>query len=195
MKKFLAVLMIGAISLCLFGCNAEEDAEAALDTMMTAFKSGDREQILSYYDFEAESNIIDAEESRALEEVILSTLSKMDYKIKGAEKLDSSQVRFDIELTTVDFSKIMELYITQVMTMVASPEYQAKVNTMTQEEYQQMLAEQMKEVIASPEVSTAVNEVTLTMVKENGVWTAGPEKEEFINSVFNNLWDAVNSLV
>lgn len=194
-SRIIAVLMIVVLSLGLVGCNAEKEATEAFHEMMAAFKSGDKEQILAYYNFEDVSQIIDEAVSEELITVVLSTLSKMDYKIKSTEKIDGSTVRFTVDLTTVDFSKVMELYISEIMEMVASPEYQAKIGGMSKEDYQKELTQRMVDVLESPDMTTSENEIVLTMNKINGKWYPGPEKDEFIKSVFSSLMDAVNSLV
>ncbi len=194
-SKVIAIIMVLFLSVGLVGCNAVEEATKAFDEMMAAFKSGEKEKIFEYYNFEEESKIIDDMVSDEFYSVVLSTLSKMDYKIKNTEKIDGSTVKFTVDLTTIDFSKVMELYINKIMEMVASPEYQAKVSSMTKEEYQKELTDKMVEVIESPDMTTKENQVELTMNKVNGTWYPGPEKDEFIKSVFSSLMDAVNSLV
>ena len=194
-SRVIAIIMVLILSLGLVGCNTVEEATKSFDEMMTAFKSGEKEQIYEYYNFEEESKIIDDMVSDEFYSVVLSTLSKMDYKIKNTEKIDSSTVKFTIDLTTIDFSKVMDLYIGKIMEMVESSEYQANVGSMTKEEYQRRLTDKMVEMLESPDMTTMENQVVLTMNKINGTWHPGPEKDQFIKSVFSSLMDAVNSLV
>ena len=194
-SKVIAVIMVLVLSLGLVGCNSVEGATKAFEEMMTAFESGEKEQIIKYYNFEEESKISDDTISDEFYSVVLSTLNKMDYKIKNTEEVDSNTVKFTVDLTTIDFSKIMDLYINKVMEMVASPEYQASIGIMTKEEYQGKLKDKMVEVLEDPDISIMEKQVELTMIKTNGKWYPGPEKDQFIKAVFGSIVEAVNSLV
>ncbi len=52
MKKIVAVCLSVIFLVTLTGCGAKSDATEAFETMMTAFISGEREQIRPYFDFE-----------------------------------------------------------------------------------------------------------------------------------------------
>lgn len=194
-KAFISLFLTAVLAFALTGCGAAKDAQTAFDTMMQAFQTGDQAQISAYYDFEAVSKFINEEDGAELQDVILSTLKKMTYEVESAEKQDGSAVKISAKVTTLDFSEVMNRYIAQVMAMVASEEYQARVAEMTQQEYQKLLAEQMRTVLEQSDIPTAENSVTVTMVKEDGTWKAGGDKEAFLGALFANLTNAVNSLV
>lgn len=191
----LGLLLVMVLVFALTGCGAEKDAQAAFDTMMQAFQTGEQQQISAYYDFAEMSNFINEEDGSRLQGVILSTLKQMQYQVDAVEKQDKNTVKISTKITTLDFSEVMNRYITAVMNLVASPEYQAKVSEMTQQEYQKLLAEQMQTVLEQGDIPAAENTVSVTMVKEDGVWKIGGDREAFLGALFANLTNAVNSLV
>lgn len=195
MKRIIAVWLVVVLVLSLSGCGAKSDATKAFDAMMTAFKSGEKEKIAPYYDFEATAEHVVANNKEELEQEILKTLKKMDYKVISGEKVDNNQVKLKVEVTTLDFSEVMNRFIAKVMELVSAEDYQARVGSMSQEEYQSLLAEQMMTVLNQEDIPTVQETLEVTMEKESGNWKLGGSKTEFLNAVFANLIQVVTSLV
>lgn len=195
MKKITAVCMVLVLLVALTGCGGTGDATNALDSMMTALKSGEKSQIMQYYDFDAETEPILAENKDELEQAILQTLTQMTYKVSAAEKVDKNTVKVSVEVTTLDFSEVMNRFVNKVMEMVASEEYQNEIGSMSQEAYQGKLAEQMLYVLAQNDIPTVSETLEVTMAKESGEWKMTEGKSEFMNAVFANLIQVVTSLV
>ena len=194
MKKIMAVCLIGILVVTLAGCGAKSDATKAFDTMMAALKSGEKEQIAPYYDFGANDQVV-AENKDVLEKEILKTLTKMDYKVTSSEKIDGNKVKLKIDVTTLDFSEVMNRFVEKIMALVSAEDYQARVGSMSQEEYQGLLAEQMLDVLNQEDIPTVEETLEVTMEKESGSWKLGEGKTEFMNAVFANLIQVVASLV
>ncbi len=176
------------------GCGVAQEAQTAFDTMMQTFQAGELEGVGRYYDFDTKNQFVNGKARQELLEKVLETLKEMRYRITGIEKIDGANVKFTVELTTLDFSEIMDQYIKRITAMTADAAYQAKVSVMTQEEYQGLLAEQMTEILEE-ELETVTKDVSVTMVKQGDTWIPGGDKEMFFGAVFGNLLDAVNSLV
>ncbi len=195
MKRIMAVCLTVVLVLSLSACGAKSDATKAFDTMMSALKSGEKAQITPYYDFETTAEQVVANNKEELEQEILKTLTKMDYKVISGEKLDSNQVKLKVEVTTLDFSEVMNRFIAKVMELVSAEDYQARVGSMSQEEYQGLLAEQMMTVLNQEDIPTVQETLEVTMEKESGNWKLGSGKMEFLNAIFANLIQVVTSLV
>ena len=196
-RKPIVLLLCTIMMFSLTGCgNPEMAAEKAFDTMMQAFQSGDLTEISAYYDLEEVSNFALPQASNRNELIasILDLLKQISYEVTSVEKSDNSSCRINVTVTTVDLSYVMDSYIDRIMNLVSSEEYQSKLSTMSQDEYQSMLAEQMIEILSQNDFPLHESELSLTMVNENGVWKAGQDKDDFFNSLFNNLPNAINSL-
>lgn len=194
-KRMVVILIISAMAVTLFGCGAEESSAKALTEMLESMKTGQRDEIGKYYDFEENSGYVNVEDSNEALDAILSTLTRMEYKIKSTNKIDSDNVEFSVELKTIDAKRVMELYIDNVMAMVEDPEYQSQLETMEQEDYQKRLANQMTTALQSEDIGMATNEIKITMTRQDDNWTVADGTEELINILFGNLEDAVNSMV
>ena len=163
--------------------------------MMEAFRTGSADEIAEYYDFEDISRFINEDDGNAMQNAILSTLTQMTYKIDKTEKTDKNAVKITATVTTIDFSAVMDKYITSVTEMVADSDYQKNVINMTPEQYQKILAEKMTDIINSGDLGSVEKNVSVTMVKENEQWKPGGDKEDIISELFGDLTDAVNSLI
>lgn len=194
MKKFFSLVLCIVLAVIFSGC-ARSDAKGAFCEMMDAFCTGSADEIEEYYNFEDISRFINEEDGDAVQDVILSTLTQMTYKVEGTDKIDKNAVKVTAKVTTIDFSSVMEKYITSITDMVAEPDYQKNISTMTPEQYQKILAEKMEDIINSGDLGTVEKSVSVTMVKENNQWKPGGDKEDIIGELFGDLTDAVNSLI
>ena len=188
LKYITAVLLIA-------GCGGTSDAQTAFDEIMTALKSCDKNKIDEYYGFDELSAYVDQAAGEELKESIISTLSKMSYKVNSAEKSENGAVTLNVEITTVDFSAVMQDYITRVTTLVGSLEYKSKVQSMSDDEYRALMAEQMKNALENSGGKTASRTIDAKMVKDNDVWKLGGASDEFLGALFANMSEAVAALI
>ena len=189
------LLMLILLLLSAAGCSSVSSAQESFEEMMQAFQTGDREQISAYYDFAKISKFINAKDSEDMENAVLATLPSMEYKVNSAEKSGKQTVKMNVEITTVDFSVVMQNYIQKVMELVGSPEYQEKISGMTKEEYQTLLAQQLTDVLRQGELPKATNTLDVTMMKSDKEWKLGGDGETFLGALFANLSNAVNALI
>lgn len=195
-KWALCLLLAAILATAGTACGQEKEARQALDAMMQAFQTGQEEQIGAYYDFDQVSSFISKEDEAELRAAILDTLKQMTYQVESSDKKSGTEVTFQLKITTLDFSEVMDRYIGKVIELVGSPEYQANVSAMSQEAYQKQLADQMTAVLREgDDIPKADKEVSVTMVKEGDVWKAGGDQQAFLNALFANLSQAVDSLV
>ena len=193
MLKWSRILCLLAVVFLMGGCGAKQDAGGAFDTMMLALISGDLEKISAYYQIQ-DQDLLDQETKSVVTTAAAEVLKKTQYRITSAEKEDDGSVKITAAVTTVDFSKVVSTYLGEVMAMVADADYQAKLPSMTQEEYQKRLADKMAEVIRRDDLGTVETTLTVTMVKEDGTWVPGSDKDAFFEALFGNLIKAVSSL-
>ena len=194
-KKVLAYFLIIATLLCLSGCGAKSDAKKELDLIMQAFKTGNSEKINEYYNFDEISRFINPDKQDEMLSAVLKILPEMDYSISSVEKIDTDTVEISLTIKTLDFSGIMNRYIQEIKDMVEEKDYQKTISSMSQEEYQNLLADKMLSAIAQEKDEKIVKTVRVTMNKQNGKWRMTDGNDAFLRTMFGNLIDAVNSLI
>ncbi len=193
--KYSMVSVVLVMILMLSGCIASEmGARDAFDGMMDAFKECNREEIESYYSFNAVTNYIDEASGEEYRDAILSTLSKMNYKINSAKAVNDTTVIINADITTIDFSEIINNYIEEIVKTVESKEYQLKVKSMTAEEYKAKMAEKMVDAINESSGTTITKTVEVMMVKSGDEWVLGGEADIFLGVLFADMSNAVRSL-
>ncbi len=194
-KKIVCLLLVIVMAFMLVGCGAKGDAKKAFNNMMQAFQTGEAETISKYYDFNAVSRFVNADDQTEMLNAVLEPLKSMQYQVISVEKLDGANVRVTASITSIDFTEVMDRYIKGVMEMVVSDSYQDQVAGMSKEDYQKLLASKMTEVLAQADIPKTDKEVSVTMVKKDGEWVAGGDSDELLGALFGNLTDAVNSLI
>ncbi len=196
-KKILTVIMVIICAVLAAGCSGtESEARAGLEDTLNALKSCDRDKIDEYYSFDRVTAYVDKVDGEKFRDTVISTLSKMDYRINSTEKVSDSAVNISVELTTVDFSVIVNEYIKKVMNMVNSEDYQKNIGAMTEEEYSERMTKLMNECITENMDTKTTKTLTVTMIKGvSGSWTLGGNSDEFLGALFADLSDAVDYLV
>lgn len=185
--KILSVFLIAVLMLS--GCSARQNAEQDFENIMNAFKTADKTKINRYYDMAKVSEFLDADFSAEL----LNTLKKMDYRIISAEEQDDKNVKINVEITTVDFSKIVSSFLIEVEKLINSESYKVKIPYMIDEEYQELMHELMlKAMNECDEKATDTTEV-LMVKTEDGTYKIGGNSNEFLGTLFKNLSETVQS--
>lgn len=194
-KKFCITLVtILTVTALLVACSGESDAKKAFDATMGAFKSADKSEIDKYYSFQTVTAYIDEADGELYRDAILSTLKKMDYKINSAKKVSDTAVVINAEVTTIDYSKVVNSYIDKVSELVKSKEYVNSVKTMSESEYKKLLAEKMIESINENSETRKSTTIDATMIKTENGWSLGGDTNDLLNALFANMSNAVNAL-
>ncbi len=198
-KKLKISTFIIAVILCvvaLSSCTGSvTEAQTEFDKIMSAFKSGDIKQIDEAYGFTEIAGFVDKTSGENLRNAVISTLTKMDYKVNSAERINSAAVRFKVGITTVDFSKIVDVYIDKLTTLTSSREYKYKLDAMTDEEYEALMTDNMIDAIEEAGEEKVSKEIEVTMTKRDDKWSLGGDSDAFLEALFAGLSLAVNSLI
>lgn len=193
MSGLFVLFVLTTVLLC--GCSAwQSSAEKSFESMMDAFKSRDENTISKYYSFSAVTNYVDDVSGKEYRDAVLSTLNKMDYRIVSAKQSNENAVIITADVTTVDFSEIIDNYIDGVKELVDSKEYRLKVQSMTTEEYKKIMAQKMVDAINKSDGKTVTEQVEVTMIKSGKEWILGGNSEEFLGVLFADISNAVTSL-
>lgn len=196
LRCFAAVLFIAVTAFIISGCSdGAADAQAAFENIMTALQSCDKSEIDEYYSFAELAAFVDEAAGAELESAVISTLSKMRYRVNSAEKTENGAVALSVEITTVDFSAVMKDYINNVINLVDSKEYKARVSSMTDESYRKLMAEQMISALNRCGDTTTSQTIVVTMTKSGDTWKLGGASDEFLGALFANMSEAVAALI
>lgn len=200
-KRFLYVITTFVLCLCmvfgLTGCRdtIKNDAQDSLENILTAFKSGDREEIDKYYSFERITAYIDKQRGEEYKNILISTLSDMEYDIKSAEKISAETVKINISVDTVDFSAVIDDFITKMGEITDSSQYKSAVNTMTDEEYNRLVTDTMGECVRDNKDKKTSSNLDITMIKSaDSGWIIGGNSEEILGVLFANISNAADYL-
>ena len=171
------------------------DAQKAFEEIMEAFKSGDDKTIDEIYGFTEIASFVDKTSGENLREAVISTLSEMDYQVNSAERISSTAVRLNVDIETVNFSEIVNSYIDKITELTGSREYQSRVSSMSDEEYEALMTGKMIEAITEADGEKITKTLEVIMTKSGSVWKLGGNSEEFLEALFAGLGTAVESLM
>lgn len=196
MKKFtliLAVLLsMAVITLSMTACGksdaeVQSEAEESFASVMEAFKNGDIETIKSYC--MSPDTISDDTELRS---AILSSLENVTYDIKSKSVNDNKNITVNAEITMIDSSKVMEKYIENIAALISSSDYQNKLDTITREEYQELMNNELKKALNNQDIPSVTKEVSVNMRYDNGVWKLNGS--ELTDLLITNTIDAISQI-
>lgn len=190
-----AVLICAAVT----GCGRSNDeltaeATAEFESLMQAFQTGDVEQIKQADKSGDIAENLNEIANANLTAAIFGTLKNMTYTVNSTTVTDDSDVRFNVTLNTINSSLVMQEYISSITTLVASPEYQAQLATMTKEDYENLMSEQMINIINSGTIPTVENTVDVTLSLDNGSWEI-EDSDEFMGLIYENVVDVLDEIV
>lgn len=190
-----AVLICAAMTGC--GRSDEEltaEATTEFESLMQTFQTGDVEQIKQADKSGDIAEDLNEITNANLTAAIFGALKNMTYTINSTTVTDDSDVRFNVTLNTINSSLVMQEYISSITTLVASPEYQAQLATMTKEDYDNLMSEQMINIINSGTIPTVENTVDVTLSSENGSWQI-EDSDEFMGLIYENIVDVLDEIV
>ena len=190
-----AVLICAAMTGC--GRSDEEltaEATTEFESLMQTFQTGDVEQIKQADKSGDIAEDLNEITNANLTAAIFGALKNMTYTINSTTVTDDSDVRFNVTLNTINSSLVMQEYISSITTLVASPEYQAQLATMTKEDYDNLMSEQMINIINSGTIPTVENTVDVTLSLDNGSWEI-KDSDEFMGLIYENVVDVLDEIV
>lgn len=190
-----AVLICAAMTGC--GRSDEEltaEATTEFESLMQTFQTGDVEQIKQADKSGDIAEDLNEITNANLTAAIFGALKNMTYTVNSTTVTDDSDVRFNVTLNTINSSLVMQEYISSITTLVASPEYQAQLATMTKEDYDNLMSEQMINIINSGTIPTVENTVDVTLSSENGSWQI-EDSDEFMGLIYENVVDVLDEIV
>ncbi len=190
-----AVLICAAMTGC--GRSDEEltaEATTEFESLMQTFQTGDVEQIKQADKSGDIAENLNEIANANLTAAIFGALKNMTYTVNSTTVTDDSDVRFNVTLNTINSSLVMQEYISSITTLVASPEYQAQLATMTKEDYENLMSEQMINIINSGTIPTVENTVDVTLSLDNGSWEI-KDSDEFMGLIYENVVDVLDEIV
>lgn len=190
-----AVLICAAMTGC--GRSDEEltaEATTEFESLMQTFQTGDVEQIKQADKSGDIAEDLNEITNANLTAAIFGALKNITYTVNSTTVTDDSDVRFNVTLNTINSSLVMQEYISSITTLVASPEYQAQLATMTKEDYENLMSEQMINIINSGTIPTVENTVDVTLSSENGSWEI-EDSDEFMGLIYENVVDVLDEIV
>lgn len=198
-KALAAALSAVLICAAMTGCGRSNDeltAEATteFESLMQTFQTGDVEQIKQADKSGDIAEDLNEITNANLTAAIFGALKNMTYTINSTTVTDDSDVRFNVTLNTINSSLVMQEYISSITTLVASPEYQAQLATMTKEDYENLMSEQMINIINSGTIPTVENTVDVTLSLDNGSWEI-KDSDEFMGLIYENVVDVLDEIV
>lgn len=198
-KALAAALSAVLICAAMTGCGRSNDeltAEATteFESLMQTFQTGDVEQIKQADKSGDIAENLNEIANANLTAAIFGALKNMTYTVNSTTVTDDSDVRFNVTLNTINSSLVMQEYISSITTLVASPEYQAQLATMTKEDYENLMSEQMINIINSGTIPTVENTVDVTLSLDNGSWEI-KDSDEFMGLIYENVVDVLDEIV
>ena len=188
MKRLLCICMIFVL-LFSVGCTQVSAAEKAFETAMETMK--DRESLEPQ--LEQMLSPLTAGNKGMLQERLSRVVAESGYKVVSSEEREDGTVALQVKIKSVDASEIMNRFVQEITALVASPAYQAEVETMSKEEYHSILISVMLSAL-DHKISQWAQDVQVIMIKDKGGWKMQDERV-ITQCIFSNLAEAITSLV
>lgn len=178
----------------------EKSALKAVDSMFTALKTGNEEEIKQYINIEEvenegnnEKENNEEEESAESfiddEEMAKAMMQHLNYEVISTDtKINNCTVKLNV--SNKDFKTTIENYITQAFSLAISSAF----GGMTDEEMNAKMEEYFVGQFNSEDLQTMTNEVTLNMKKENGKWDMDYDKDQLLNAIMPGYSEVMKSL-
>lgn len=196
-SRIVAIILCIVVVISFVGCkNKTESATDSFGEIMEAFKSGKESEITKYYKTENFEKLTNNDENlEKLLNATLNELSKMTYSVNSVTEVGNREVAISVDVTNINSAEVMQIYVSEVMAIVKSPEYQAKVNTMTQEEYKKIINDKMIEILSRDNIPMSTNTIAVKMIKSRGHYSIEDPNMEFFGAIFANLFKAMTEVM
>ncbi len=189
MKKIVTFSLICMLVLAVAGCT---ETSGARETVEQALLSLQTPETISTEIDSALKDIL-SENRLQLKEKLTSMLAETEYKVQGEKEQADGSVEFQVSVKTVDTSVAMERFLTNISNVVASPDYQERLQTMEAVEYHQTLVDAMLLALEEKIPDTEQN-ITLTVMKGEDGWVLSDDTPLHKSLLFD-LAEAISSLV
>ena len=166
MKKTLAAVMALVLALSLVACGEIAKAEGAVNGLLTALKTGDMEQVMTYTG--SDELISEEELLGGGVEVAMALFGKMEYSIVSSEQVDDDTVNVTVEVTNVDMKVAMGQFMMKALEYAFSNAFADPQPT--EEETTAAMIGMLGEVINDPEATTTTGQATLVVNKTDAGW-------------------------
>lgn len=188
MKKYVlpaALIMVFASMLLLSGCKGPEtEARSAFEDIMAQVVEGNASAL---------GGINSG--SDALNAAFAENLKGVTYTVNSAESGGFNSVKINVTVSLADYSKVLETYLEKLVEMTSSPGYQESISSMTREEYNAQTAQVLTDIISGGGFGVKETTCTVTMNKQNGVWTIEAAPNELTNVLYDNIISAYKNIV
>ena len=173
----------------------EKSALETVDSLFTALKSGNEDEIKQYINIDELND--DAENN---EEETTSTMMNDDAMVKAMmQNLNYEVVSTDTKINncTVQLNvsnKNLKTVIQNYITYAFSLAFSSAFGGMTEEEMNAKMEEYFVEQFNSEDLETVRNQLTLNMKKENGKWNIDCDKNQLLNAIMPGYSEMMESL-
>ncbi len=194
-RRFLQILLF-TILLCFYltGCQkTQPDAQQAFAQTMQALSSGDLDAVNIYFPLDDFEIFKEAENRQELLLALINTMQKTSYTIFQEEKTHK-EVRLHTLISSPDNGQILKKYLESLSSMVASKEYQQKIDSMTKTEYQTMAADKLIQILKDP-LPVSDHTLDITMIKTKGEWRIADDQTAFYDLLFAGLGKSADALL
>lgn len=194
LKRVAAVMISAAMVMGLSGCNEVEKAENTLNSTMSALQTGD---FLTASDYIKNTEVLTSNETfntyKDNAEFTKAIFTKLSYKINSAEKIDSSTVKMNVEITNVNMKNVLSSAISDLFTLAFSNAFAPAEEQMSDEDMQNKMIELIAEGINAEGAEPLTNTVDVNAVKTDDGWKIDADNT-VIDAVTGGLLSAVESM-
>ena len=176
--------------------NVKKNALSTVDSVFTALKTGDSEQIKKYVSvYEDEENGSDEEttendESREFDnETIITMLKNLDYEVLDT-KVDLSGATLTLNVSNKNIRTVLSNYITKLFSLAFSN----ALGKITEEEMTSQALEYLKGECDSDEIETVTTTIEVSVYKDGSKWVLDYDSDELFNAVLPGYKEAVSYL-
>lgn len=187
LKKLFVLILTLAFLTALCGCNEVKDAESALNSTIAALQEGDYAKASGYING---SEILDNNEmlknAKNTESLVIALFSNLSCSINSSEKIDSTNVKINADITNVNTANAFKNTITQAFSLALS-------GNVSQDEMESKILEIFTQNLSGEDAETVTNTVDINMVKTEDGWKIDAD-EKVQDAITGGLVSAAENL-
>ncbi len=160
-----------------------------IETMFTAIKSGDENQIKEYIDIE--DAIDDNEEKSEGAEMESIMLKNLNYEIESMD-VKFNECTANLKVTNKDLKTVFQNYMTKAISLAFSQ----AINSTSDEELESELKKYFEEQYDSDSIETIETRIPVTMKRESGKWKISCDENALVDAIlpgYREIIDYLNS--
>lgn len=205
MKKFISILMVLILAVCLCSCREIEKSEEVVNAFFTALTSDNKDgvkQCIAHEEETAENNDNEntADENKDENEVkslndygqdYWNAFSKITYEIKSAEKdkEDKKKVNVVVDVSAVDLATLYKNAVTEALQNIFANIFSVDENVDISDEAFDRFAKSLSE----ENLPMAANTVNISVIKTKEGWKIEPD-DELYNAITGGFISYVKQL-